>query len=133
MNWLAILCAGAAYWILGWLWYTQLFSKIWGAGLERYGVKLRPPTKAEHAAKMIGSFVANVIAAAVLAILVRRIGITDLVRGVKLGAAVGLGFSLTSLTIVYIWESKPTRLWLIDAGYHLLGCIIAAVILAVWH
>jgi hypothetical protein len=28
MNWLAIICAAIAYWILGWLWYSALFGKI---------------------------------------------------------------------------------------------------------
>jgi hypothetical protein len=40
MNWLAIICAAVAYWILGWLWYSALFGKIWVAGLEQHGVKL---------------------------------------------------------------------------------------------
>ena len=31
MNWLAILCAGVAYFFLGFVWYSLLFGKIWAA------------------------------------------------------------------------------------------------------
>jgi hypothetical protein len=33
MNWLAIGCAGLAYWLLGAVWYSTLFSK--GVALRR--------------------------------------------------------------------------------------------------
>ena len=36
MNWLAILCAGVAYWVLGFVWYSLLFGGIWGAEQERH-------------------------------------------------------------------------------------------------
>jgi len=46
---------------------------------------------------------------------------------------VGLGFSGTALTIQYLWESKPFKVWLIDASHHFFGCIALGGILAVWR
>ena len=62
MKWLAILCAGAAYWVLGALWYSKLFSKPWVQAIEQHGIKLQP---GGMAMKLIVTFVANVIAAIV--------------------------------------------------------------------
>jgi biotin transporter BioY len=130
MNWLAIVCAGAAYWVLGWLWYSTLFGKIWAGALEQHGVKRQT---GGMAAKMIGTFIANVVAAAIMGRLVQRIPVVDIVHGLRLGVGVGIGFSATALTIAYLWESKPFRVWLIDASYHVLGCILLGAILSVWH
>lgn len=83
------------------------------------------------AAKMIGTFIANIVAAAIMGRLVQRIPVVDIVHGLRLGVGVGIGFSATALTIVYLWESKPFKLWLIDTSYHVLGCILLGAILSV--
>jgi|ERR1043166_2677127 hypothetical protein len=130
MNWIAIICAAAAYWILGAIWFMALFGKIWAAGMEQHGVKLQ---RTGMAAKMIGNFIANLVAAAIMARLIARTGIADLQHGLKLGAGVGIGFSVTAISIAYLWESKPIKVWLIDASYYFLGCTLLGAILAVWH
>lgn len=129
-NWLAVLCAAAAYWIIGAIWYMALFGKMWAAAIEQHGVKIE---SGGVAAKMIGNFLCNLIAAAIMARLIGRTGITELSYGLKLGAGVGLGFSATALTIQYLWESKPFKVWLIDASHHVVGCVVVGGILAVWH
>jgi hypothetical protein len=133
MNWLAILCAGAAYWVLGFVWYVLLFGKVWAAELRRHSGERPPPTSAEMAAKMVGTFVSNLIAAGAMAYLFRRTGIEDMSHALRLGAAAGVGFSATAITVAYIWESKPTKVWFIDAGYNIIGGLLLAAILVSWH
>jgi hypothetical protein len=130
MNWIAIICAAGVYWVIGAIWYMALFGKIWAAGIQEHGVKLE---RSGMGAKMIGNFICNLVAAAIMARLIARTGIVDAGHGLKLGAGVGLGFSGTALTIQYLWESKPFKVWLIDASYHFFGCIALGGILAVWH
>jgi Protein of unknown function (DUF1761) len=84
-------------------------------------------------AKMIGNFLCNLIAAAIMARLIARTGIHELESGLKLGGGIGLGFSATALTVQYLWESKPFKVWLIDASYHVVGCVAVGGILAVWQ
>jgi biotin transporter BioY len=136
MNWLAILCAGAAYWVLGSLWYSKLFSKPWSSAIEQYGIKVREPSKAELATKMILTFVANLIAAVVLARLLDRIGMPatmNALRGLKIGAALGIAFSATAITINYVWRTPPLKLWAIDVSYHIVACAVMGAILGAWH
>ena len=131
MNFLAIICAAIAYWILGWLWYSVLFGKIWSAGLERHGTKIQ---MGGMALKMIGTFVGNLIAAVVMARILQRMGgKMELLHGLRVGAGVGIGFSATALTIQDLWESKPFKVWWVDASYHIVGCIILGLILVVWR
>lgn len=129
MNWIPIFCAAVAYWVIGAIWYMALFGKIWAAGIQQHGVKLE---RGGMPAKMIGNFICNLVAAIIMARLVARTGVPDAVHGLKLGAGVGLGFSATALTIQYLWESKPFKVWLIDASHHFVGCMVVGVILAVW-
>jgi hypothetical protein len=130
MNWLAIICAAAAYWVLGAIWYMALFGKTWAAAMQQHGVKLQ---QSGMAAKMVGNFIANLVAAVVMARLCYRIPVIDLVHGLRIGLGVGVGFSVTAITISYLWESKPFKVWLIDSCYYVLGSIILGLILSVWH
>lgn len=133
MNWLAILCAGVAYWVLGFVWYVLLFGKAWAGELRRYrgGQDWPTPTKGEMAGKMIGSFIANVIAALGIAYLLHRAAAADMSQALHLGMAAGV-LCATAITVGQIWESKPTKVWMIDTSYHFLGCVLAAAILFSW-
>ena len=48
-------------------------------------------------------------------------------------AELAVGFSITTLTVVHVWEAKSTKVWMIDASYHLIGCMVAAAILVSWR
>jgi cytochrome bd-type quinol oxidase subunit 2 len=131
LNWLAILCAGAAYWVLGFVWYSLLFGKMWAAEQERHR-GTQPCPSGGMGPKLISTFVANVIAAAAMAYLIKRTGFMDMNHALKLAVATGLGFAGTAVTIISVWESKSTKVWVIDTGFYLLGAILLAVILISW-
>jgi len=131
LNWLAILCAGAAFWVLGFVWYSLLFGKIWGAEQERHRGG-QPCEPGGMGLKLISTFVSTVIAATAMAYLIRRTGSVDLNHALKLAVATGLGFAGTAVTITCVWESKSTKLWFIDAGFYFVGAILLAVILISW-
>lgn len=133
MNWLPILCAGLAYWVLGFVWYSLLFGNIWGEALRSYRAQWPTPTKGEMAGKMIGTFVSNVITAGAIAYILFRAAPPDMRDALRLGIAAGVGLAATALTIAHIWESKPTRVWAIDVSYHFFGCIVATLILFCWR
>jgi hypothetical protein len=133
MNWLAILCAGAAYWVLGYVWYSLLFGRIWGAEQTRQRGERPPPTGGEMFGKMAGTFICNLLAASAMAYVLYKARIYDMNHSLRLGVAVGLGFAGTAITMASIWESKPTRVWMIDAGYNFVGCLLLATIIGYWR
>src|SRR5207249_8518026 len=81
MNWLAIICAGLAYWLLGAVWYSALFSKAWSSAVEQHGVKLGQSNQSGMGTKLIVTLVCNLIAALVLARVIYQLHCVDLLRG----------------------------------------------------
>ena len=132
LDWLPILVAAAAYWLLGVLWYSVLFGGLWSRGLEKQGVKLAKPSRGEMVTKFIGSFVANLVVVIAIAWLVDALHLVRFVGAVKLGLLLGVGVSGMALATSYSWESKPLTNLLVDASYHTVGPIVAAVIVLAW-
>jgi Protein of unknown function (DUF1761) len=114
-------------------WYSALFSKAWRSAIEQHRVKLGQPNQSGMGTKLIVTLVCNLIAALVLARVIHQLHGVDLLRGLKIGAGVGIGFCATALTMTYVWQSPPRRLWAIDTGYHIVGCLIMGAILSVWR
>ncbi len=132
LPWLHILVAAIAYFMLGAIWYSFLFQKKWVA---YQNINMNDPKAKEGtAAIMIGSFVWMFIATVGLALLIDRTGVTGgVMSGVKLGLITGICFSASAISITYLYIKKPMGLHFIDGLYHVVGQIIAAVILCVWR
>ncbi|HNA18041.1 MAG TPA: DUF1761 domain-containing protein, partial [Ferruginibacter sp.] len=52
--------------------------------------------------------------------------------GLKLGAFTGACFCSAQIGINYLYEKKPFSLFLINAGYAVVGNIIAGIIICSW-
>lgn len=131
LNWLHILVATFAYFALGAVWYSLLFRQRWLAYQ-----KINPnnaEAKKDAGAIMAFSFVLMFIAVIGLAILVSRLDLSLAISGVKLGLLTGVCFSAMGISISYLYVKKPAGLHFVDGSYHIVGQIIAAVILCVWQ
>jgi uncharacterized membrane protein YkgB len=132
-NYLAILVAAIAFFVLGSLWFSFLFRKPWAAEVEKSGVKLTDADKKNIGRNMILTFLYNLIAAISIAYIIYAIGVYRWMVGLKLGLICGLGFSLAATGISSAWEKRSTKLMLLDAGYALVGIAICGAIIAAWH
>ena len=133
VNWLAVIVAALAYFILGSLWFAALFGKMWSREVEKIGIRINEPTKGQIMQKMIQTFVGNVMVAIAVAYVVFVAGSVTWQNGLKLGLICGIGFAVAVMLIAFTWESRSFKLVAIDAGYPLVGIIIAAIILSVWR
>ena len=133
LNWWAILVASLAYFILGAIWYSKaLFGSKW-AQLVKLDMS-NPDLKKGMGKMMAGTFVLILIVCFGQALLIQMINFNDnFLYGIKLGLLTGLCFATTALSISYVYESKPTNLYLINNGYHVVGHIVAAIILVMWR
>ena len=131
MNWLAVLVAAVAYFMLGAIWYSKaLFGNTW---LKATGINMsNTDAKKGMGGVMAFTFLLVAITCVGLGILVHRLMLESALSGAKLGLVTGICFASTSICISYLYQSKPRVLWLIDGGYHLIGNIVAAVILSLW-
>jgi len=132
-NWWAILVAAVAYFILGAIWYSKaLFGSKW-AKLVNLDVT-NPDLKKGMGGMMFSTFVLILIVCFGLSLLVNMIKFDDnYLYGIKLGLLTGFAFATTAVSISYVYERKPTDLYLINNGYHIIGHVIAATIIVLWR
>jgi hypothetical protein len=133
INYLAVAASSIIFFMLGSLWFSTLFGSVWTQELKRHNVIIKEPTKNALIMKMLLTFGANIVASFAMACLVNMTGSTTLTSGLILGIIVALGFAATTLGLVFIWESKSLKLFLIDSGYPALGIIASALLLSLWH
>ena len=127
LNYLAIIVAAVSAFLLGGLWYGPLFKQAWcrEAGVDPNGTH-------GHPARIFGgAFVLSLIAAAVFAYVLGPN--PELGRAVVMGAGIGLAWVASSFGINYLFAGRSLKLWLIDAGYHVLQFSLYGLVLGLWH
>lgn len=131
VNWLAILVAAIAWFILGALWYGPLFQKAWMAstGIDPSAAQERP-----SAMIYVAPLLAYLVATIALAMLAEATRSTTLGHGIILGLVVGVGFGLTLYAVeaTFGQRPKPVSWFLISGSYQLIGVVLASVIVTVW-
>jgi hypothetical protein len=133
INWLAVLVATLAYFILGALWYSKvLFGNSWAAMLK---LDVNDPAHKKGMGKMMaGSFFLMAITCIGLALLIVKVNFdNNYIYGIKIGLMTGICYASTAVSINYVYENKPFGLYLINNGYHVICHIIAATILIMWR
>ena len=127
-NLIAAIVAAVAGFMVGGLWYSPvLFSKAWQveAGMSC--------GKAEGGgtARIFGlAFLATLIAALNLAAFIGR-G-KGLSFGLFAGFAAGFGWVTMALGIIYLFERRSLKLWLINSGYMTVAFTVMGVVIGVW-
>lgn len=133
VNFLAVGLAALAAFFLGFLWYTVIFAKSWqeliGMGSKGSGKGSTNETP-NLGRLLVGSLILEIIMAYMLASFIG----TDatMMTGLHYGLVVGLGWVGLAFGVNYMYEGKPLKLWLINAGYNavvfsVMGAIIGAM------
>ena len=127
INWLAVVVATASSFALGGLWYGPLFSKAW---MQLTGMTKEKGAEASMAVTFGGTAALNLLIAIALALLAGPHA------GWKMGLHTGLFSSLffvaTSIGVIYLFEKRPLRLLLINAGYQVVNFCIMGSIIGAW-
>lgn len=130
VNWIAILIAAVADWILGAVWFT-VFANQWRAGLRMAPAELQGymshPNFWPYLIALLCSFLMAYAIARVLAAAPTQ----GLFRGISAGILVGLAAAMAMVTEM-AFEIRPGPFVLISAAYPLVGCILMGIILGVW-
>jgi uncharacterized protein DUF1761 len=129
VNWLAVLVAALAYFFLGAIWYSALFRNAW---IKATGTNMNDPNARKgFAGIMITSFITILITTIGLALIITRVQSSGWMTGAKLGLIGGLCFSAATIYNSNLYEKLA--LSAINGLYNIIGCVIAGVIIAVWH
>jgi len=124
VNWLAVLVAAIVAFVVGWLWWGPLFGKQW---MKLSGRKPSKDMKKGMGSKMLIAFVANLIMAWVLAMLISSVAVVGIIEGAILAFHIWLGFVATIGVGLVLWDGKPWGLFWLNT----LGWLVALVLMAV--
>lgn len=128
LNWLAVLVAAAAWFVFSAIWYSiPPLSKAWQSA-AKVNAEEGPPLVMVLVPTFIGYFVTTIV----IALLVPAVGATELVDGIGLGVALGVGFGLVGALVTQMYEQKGGWYWLINGVNAIVAYSIVAVILTVW-
>lgn len=122
MQILALIVATVANFLLGGVWYSLLFGKIWAReeGLTKEDLKCHSSTP------YIASLVCSFLAAIGFNYLVMQS--PSLEYNLIVGGIVGILLVATSLCTHYQFAGRSNKLLLIDTGYHVAQFIMYAFI-----
>jgi hypothetical protein len=126
INWLAVIVAAVASFLLGGLWYSPvMFGKVW----QREAGLSDEQLKQGNMAKIFGlSLILAFLAAWNFAnFLGPR---PSVVFGTAVGASAGLLWVAASFGINYLFERRSFKLFLINGGYHTLQFTLFGLVLA---
>jgi hypothetical protein len=133
LNWLAVLAAAVAYFVLGALWYAPIFGKVWAAA---GGFDLPEPGSRPSPAIYLTPLVGSVLSAIALGMIAKASGTDTFLEGIVLGLVVAIGFALSISFVTAQFESqkpKPMVWGAVNGGYHVVGNLVAAIIIASWQ
>lgn len=132
INYLAVLVAAAANFIVGALWYGPLFGKQWMA-LEGFTPETMKPMKLSPKKAMTLGFLGTLVLSFVLAQFAAVWGAEGVSGAFALAFWVWLGFIATTLAGSVLWEGKPAKLYFFNIAYQLVAVFVTALILVLWR
>ena len=136
LNWLAILVAAISTMVVGFLWYSpMLFAKAW---MREMGYDPNDKAKIQEMQKSAGpayagSFLASLLSAFTLALILHGMREGNLHLGLTLGFHVWLGFVATVQLTGALFMKQSMKLFAINTGYQLVCYLVMGATLAVWQ
>ena len=112
INWLAVLAASVSAFVIGGLWYGPIFGKAWS---NVTGITDEMMAARNQAKIFGGAFILNVIMVVNLAMFVGPEA--DIAYGGAAGFFTGAFWVSAMLGVFFLFEGRPLKLFLINAGY----------------
>ena len=131
-NWLAVVAAGIAAFVLGGVWYSPIgFVRPWQRLIGKTDEQLREGMSSMMA--MGSQAVQQVVTTFAVATIVSWSGAGNVVEGLWVGVIVGVGVLAADGLKLVFFEGRPFQLYLINAGYSALAVVIMGAILGGWQ
>ena len=128
-NFPAVIVAALTSFLLGGLWYSPIaFEKAW---MTEVGLS-EAQTKQVNMVRLFGlSALASLVMAFNLAAFLGAKASFSF--GLFAGFAAGLGWVAMSLGVIYLFEQRSLKLWLINSGYQIVAYSVMGAVLGAWH
>ena len=127
INWLAVVVAAVAFFILGAIWYAPpVLGKAW---MRAANVR---PQGGPNPMLFAATFVLYLVTAAAIALLAAATGAESVGDGIALGAVIGVGIAFPGVLSPSLYEQRPAAYVWINGLYVILASILIAVIVTLW-
>ena len=128
INYFAVVVAALSAFIIGGLWYSLLFAKPW---MKENGFTEEELRKSNMGKIFGGSFILALIISFVLVLFLGPDRNANI--GATAGFMAGVFWVAAAMGITYLFERKSFKLFLINAGYHVVTFTIMGLILGAWR
>lgn len=127
INWLSVVVAAASSFLVGGLWYGPLFGKAW---MNAFGFSEEQLAQRNLPVVFGGALLLALVAAFTLELFIGAEA--DLAFGLAAGFFAGVGWVATFMGIIYLFEMRPLKGFLINAGYSTVALTVMGSILGAW-
>jgi hypothetical protein len=126
LNWISVLLAFVAYFMLGALWFTLFFSKQYKISLGRENETL--PNKPIF---IVGPVLCSLVITIASAVLFYELNISSFGEALEFAIVIGIGFLVANTVNIAINPNipYPIHYGIISGSYHLVGILIVSSIL----
>ncbi|KND47630.1 MAG: hypothetical protein AB201_01705 [Parcubacteria bacterium C7867-006] len=135
INYIAVLVAAIANFVIGFLAHGPVFGKVWmklanihPTGNEKFS---------DMIPQMVQNFLANIVFAYVLAVVIfvtssyyNNVG--NVIGAMGISFWMWLGFIVTSSSMEVIWMGRTLKYWLFEMATSLVCILVMGAIIAVW-
>ena len=128
VNYLAIVVAAVASWLMGAGWYMA-FAKPWMAALGKTEADLKGPSGKASPVPFVISFVAELAMAGTLAGIIGHAGPVTVGNGLISGFLVWVGFVATTMLVNHSFGGQKRALTAIDSGHWLAVLLVQGLVI----
>jgi hypothetical protein len=130
INYVAVVVAALAYVVIGALWYSPvLFGNTWMKGIG----KTKEQVKADASPlNYLWALITGFIAAYGIARVMVWSGDFTIRFGVVVGLVAGVCFVRTAFWVTDAFEKRRASLRIINGLYHIVGLVVAGIIVGAW-
>ena len=127
INWLSIVVAAISAFLIGGIWYGPVFGRAW---MKEFGYT-EEDIKQRNIPRTFGlSLLLAFFAAFMLDLF---IGATaDIIYGTMAGFFAGIGWVAAFLGILYLFEMRSAKAFVINGGYCVVSLTLMGLILGAW-
>ncbi len=127
INWLSVIVAAVTAFLVGGIWYGPLFGRAW---MNEFGLNETDLAK-RNMPRVFGiSLILAFIAALILDMFIGAEA--NLIFGASAGFFAGFGWVATFLGILYLFEFRSFKAYMINAGYCITALTVMGSVLGIW-
>ena len=132
VNWLAVLVAAFATFMIGGLWYGALFAKAWLA-IHGFSEEVQAEMQKRQFRNFGIFFAGDLVMGVVISLLLAGLGANGAVAGAVTGFVLWLGISATIGASKNAAYNKPLPAYMIDTTHELVCLVAIGAILGAWR